>query len=205
MKNEDAKRTVQPGSSDHILLALARLETLSEEQCRRMTESTKLSENRLLQINGSLGELSRSQGRLMSEVALLSQNAKHNADHIMELKTGLKDHWDYLHRIEKELDLVHSTQKTCSARNFWHELQSAYNEDSKVIEVMRQKLNERKHATPPDGFSVRIMGGKATLSGPMKFLLLALLGALLGAGATVITLVSNQASLKADQATQRQP
>jgi hypothetical protein len=186
MKGDDAKRTVQPGSSDHILLALARLETLTEENMRHSEQASKLTENRMLQLHKAIGEVVTNQGSLMREVGLLTQGAKHNADHIMELKNGLDEHWKYLHRVEKELDLVHANQKTCIARNFWHELQSAYNEDSKVIEVMRQKLNEHKASTPPSGFSVRISSGKA-VSLPVKAIILALLGVLLGAGATVAT------------------
>jgi regulator of replication initiation timing len=194
VRDDDAKQTVRPGSSDHLLLTLARLETLSEEHGKRLFESSKVMENRILHVHQALGDLSKAQGSIVSELSKLSVISRHNADQIMELKSGQKDHWEYLRRIEKEVDLVHATQKTCEARNFWHELQSAYNEDSKVIEVMRQKLKERKVSTPPDGFSVRISGNKATLSGPMKLVILALLGALLGAGATAATVTSFRGS-----------
>jgi hypothetical protein len=183
MKNEDAKRTVQPGSSDHILLALARLETLTSEQ-------SKNGEKRFLQMTGAINEIAKSQGSLMREVALLTQNAKHNADHILELKGDLKEYSLELKGCGKQLDMVAAVQKSCEARNFWHELQSAYNEDSKVIEVMRHKLQERKTSTPPGGFSLRVSGDKATLSGPMKLVILAVLGALLGAGGTLAAIIA---------------
>ena len=178
--SDDAKRTVRPESSDHILLSLARLETLHEVMDRNVAGMTKSVENRLVQVHGGLNDLHRSQGKIMAELAKIGSATTNNANQILQLTSEMKQYGLHLQGVEKELDLVHATQKACPARAMWHE----FSEDSKIIRVLQHRLDEKRHkSTPPEGF--RLTVGAKNLNGLQKTIIAAVIGLALGAAATI--------------------